>query len=161
MTTKEKRSKPTRKPSSGRPAGSPSSREVADTLDMALSPPLKPEQAARLRKALPGYAGILDDAALLAEDAGARNLPNVTLAAQAEQKYLAVREAVAHAVYQSLTKPATEGGESRSSGAVSTRRGCREQAVCADGERAGATPPSGAVGHRTRILDASPTWNGQ
>lgn len=76
-------------------------------LGVTLPPPLKPEQTARLRKALPGYAGILDDvAALLEEDAGALNLPDVTpealLAAQAEQKYLAAREAVAQAVYRSL-----------------------------------------------------------
>ncbi|XXT17184.1 hypothetical protein WME94_43855 [Sorangium sp. So ce429] len=76
-TKKKKKSpSPTTKPSLTRP---PSTREVADMLGVTLSPPLKPEQTARLRKALPGYAGILDDvAALLAEDAGALNLPDVT-----------------------------------------------------------------------------------
>ncbi|XXY53348.1 hypothetical protein WME91_19650 [Sorangium sp. So ce269] len=107
QTTKKKSPSPTTKPSSNRPARPPSTREVADMLGVTLSPPLKPEQTARLRKALPGYAGILDDvAALLEEDAGALNLPDVTpealLEAQAEQKYLAAREAVAHAVYRSL-----------------------------------------------------------
>ncbi|WP_437876321.1 hypothetical protein [Sorangium sp. So ce513] len=105
-TTKNS-ARPTPKPSRTRPARPPSTREVADTLGVTLSTPLKPEQIARLRKALPGYAGILDDvAALLAEDAGALNLPDVTpealLAAQAEQKYLAAREAVAQAVHRSL-----------------------------------------------------------
>ncbi|WP_437925352.1 hypothetical protein WMF37_40820 [Sorangium sp. So ce291] len=78
-------------------------------LGVTLSTPLKPEHTVRLREAPPGYAGILDDvAALLAEDAGALDLPDVTpealLQAQAEQKYLAAREAVAQAVYRSLFK---------------------------------------------------------
>lgn len=94
-------------PSRAKAPRPPSTREVAEMLGVTLSPPLKPEQIARLRKALPGYAGILDDvAALLAEDADALNLPDVTpealLEAQAAQKYLAAREAVAHAVYRSL-----------------------------------------------------------
>ncbi|XXX76347.1 hypothetical protein WMF30_52730 [Sorangium sp. So ce134] len=105
--TKKKRPSPTPKPSSTRPARPPSTHEVADMLGVTRSTPLKPEQLARLRKALPGYAGILDDvAALLEEDAGALNLPDVIpealLATQAEQKHLAAREAVAQAVYRSL-----------------------------------------------------------
>ncbi|WP_437585608.1 hypothetical protein [Sorangium sp. So ce1000] len=106
-TTKKKSADDTGKPNGNKPPRPPSTRELADILGVKLSPALKPEQIARLRKALPGYAGILDDvAALLEEDADALNLPDVTpealLEAQAEQKYLAAREAVAHAVYRSL-----------------------------------------------------------
>ncbi|WP_437529799.1 hypothetical protein WME79_48450 [Sorangium sp. So ce726] len=61
--TKKKSSNPTTRPSSTKPARPPSTREVAGVLGVTLSPPLKPEQTARLRKALPGYAGILDDVA--------------------------------------------------------------------------------------------------
>ncbi|MGK4002073.1 hypothetical protein WMF31_05580 [Sorangium sp. So ce1036] len=47
---------------------------------MTLSPPLKPEQAAALRKELPGYADILDDVAtLFAEDAVAFAPPDPCL----------------------------------------------------------------------------------
>ncbi|AUX34342.1 MULTISPECIES: hypothetical protein [Sorangium] len=106
-TTKKKSAEEPKTPSRSKAPRPPSTREVADMLGVKLSPPLKPEQIARLRKALPGYAGILDDvAALLEDDAEALNLPDVTpealLEAQAEQKYLAAREAVAHAVYRSL-----------------------------------------------------------
>jgi len=96
--------KPSRKKSAERP---PTSDEVAALLGAKLTPPLKPEQTARLHKALPGYAGMLDDvAALLKEDSALLNLPDVTpealLEAQEEQKHLAAREAVAYAVYRSL-----------------------------------------------------------
>ncbi|WP_437598898.1 hypothetical protein WMF28_39530 [Sorangium sp. So ce590] len=64
QTTKKKSPSPTTKPSSTRPARPPSTREVADMLGVTLSPPLKPEQTARLRKALPtrverpGFPGV-------------------------------------------------------------------------------------------------------
>ncbi|WP_437808121.1 hypothetical protein [Sorangium sp. So ce1078] len=68
-TTTKKSSIPTKGPSSNRPARPPIPREVADMLGVTISP-LKPEQIARLHKALPVYAEFLDDvAALLAEDA--------------------------------------------------------------------------------------------
>jgi hypothetical protein len=93
-------------PSGVKPTKAPTTREAADLFSVELTPPLKPEQTARLRKALPGYVGILDDvAALLDEDAAVLNLPGVTpealLQAQAQQKYLAAREAVAHASMRS------------------------------------------------------------
>ncbi len=81
--------------------------ELAASLGVTIHPALKPEQIRRLRKALPGYVGLLDDvAALLREDAGNFEVAGVTpealLCAQAQQKFLAAREGVAQAVYRSV-----------------------------------------------------------
>ncbi|WP_437904701.1 hypothetical protein WME95_40890 [Sorangium sp. So ce327] len=79
-TTTTRRSDPTtRSSSTTRPARPPIPREVADMLGVTLSPPRRPEQTARLRKALPGVEGILDGvAALRAENAGTLHLKDVT-----------------------------------------------------------------------------------
>jgi hypothetical protein len=85
----------------------PTSKEVASLLGVELTPPLQSTQIQRMRNALPGYAGLLDDAAaLLEQDADELDLPDITpqmlLDAQFEQKRLAAREAVVYAVYRSL-----------------------------------------------------------
>lgn len=41
----------------------PNPNELADSLGMKINPALKPDQIHRLRKALPGYVGLLDDVA--------------------------------------------------------------------------------------------------
>ena len=85
----------------------PTSRALADFLGVKLDPVLQPKEAQRLRKALPGYGSVLDDAAeQLREDEDALNLADVTPAALAEAqatvKGLAAREAVVEAVYRSI-----------------------------------------------------------
>jgi hypothetical protein len=82
-TRAKKSATATKSPSDVKPTKAPTTREAAERFSVELTPPLKPEQTARLRKALPGYVGILDDvAALLDEDAAVLNLPGVTPEAQ-------------------------------------------------------------------------------
>jgi len=84
-----------------------SARTLAQMMGGKLTKRLTANQIARLRRALPGYVSLLDDAARqLEEDADLLNLPDVTpeglLDAQARQKYLSAREAVAEAVYRAF-----------------------------------------------------------
>ncbi len=85
----------------------PTAVELAKKLGVALQKPLTTDRIARLRKALPGYAAILDDvAAILKAEESALQLADVSPKAlcdlQARQKHLAEREAVAYAVYRSI-----------------------------------------------------------
>jgi len=84
-----------------------SARTLAQMMGGKLTKRLTADQTARLRRALPGYVSLLDDAARqLEEDVDLLNLPDVTpeglLEAQARQKYLSAREAVAEAVYRAF-----------------------------------------------------------
>ncbi|WP_437983383.1 hypothetical protein [Sorangium sp. So ce117] len=86
---------------------------VADMLGVTFPPPLKPEQTARLRKAPPGDAGILDDvAALLAEDDALRipERPNPTDGSATRTSGATRRSRVASRsrTVQDATKGATE-----------------------------------------------------
>lgn len=128
MTTSKKTSKAAKKPSSSakkkttasagaktKPAAKaakaaepkvPTAKAVAEFVGITLKPALTSVKIQRLRRALPGYASILDDIAeLLEEDAADLNLKDVTpaalLDAQARQKDLAAREAVLEAAYLS------------------------------------------------------------
>ena len=85
----------------------PSARAVAEIAGGRLTKRLTTDQIARLRKALPGYVSLLDDAARqLEQDGRLLNLPDVTpeelLATHARQKELAAREAVAETVHRSF-----------------------------------------------------------
>jgi hypothetical protein len=85
----------------------PTQAELAAMFGVTVKTPLRAEEIWRLRKALPGYVAVLDDAAQLLEDEGeALQIAGVTpaelLAAQADQKYLAGREAVLYGVYRSV-----------------------------------------------------------
>src|SRR5438105_737009 len=85
----------------------PNATDVAKLLGMTVTKRLSTDQIQRLRKPLPGYVGLLDDAAKqLARDADLLNLPDVTpealLLAQVRQKYLAAREAVAETVFRAI-----------------------------------------------------------
>jgi hypothetical protein len=81
--------------------------DLAQMLGVQLTRRLKTDQVRRLRKGLPGYVSVLDDAARqLDEDAEVLGLKDVTpeslLAAQEEQKYLAARETTAEMVYRAI-----------------------------------------------------------
>lgn len=85
----------------------PTAAEVAQSLGVTMKPALTPVQVQRLRKALPGYVGLLDDTAeLLARDAGALNVtdlsPDDLLAMQAEHRKLAAAEATLKAALESV-----------------------------------------------------------
>jgi hypothetical protein len=85
----------------------PTVAELAAMFGVTVEKPMRPEEIWRLRKPLPGYVAVLDDVAQLLEDEGeALQIQGVTpaelLAAQADQKYLAAREAVLYAVYRSV-----------------------------------------------------------
>ena len=85
----------------------PSARELAEMLGGNLAKRLTPKQISRLRKPLPGYVSLLDDAARqLEEDGDLLNLPDVTpeelFEMHARHKYLSVRETVAETVYRSF-----------------------------------------------------------
>jgi hypothetical protein len=72
---------------------------LASSLGVTVTPPLTRAQMLALRKALPGYIGMLDDAATqLDEDASLLNLKGVTgaslLQLQTKQKFLSSRESV-------------------------------------------------------------------
>lgn len=85
----------------------PTASELAGQLGITLEPTLKANEVHRLRKALPGYAGLLDDVAeLLAHDAGGLNFaeasPEHLLELQRKHKELRAREAVLESVYGSV-----------------------------------------------------------
>ncbi|HEX2572571.1 MAG TPA: hypothetical protein VH877_23690 [Polyangia bacterium] len=85
----------------------PRPQDLAQMLGVQLTRRLKTDQVRRLRKGLPGYVGMLDDAARqLQEDADVLGLKDVTpetlLATQEEQKYLSAREATAEMVYRAI-----------------------------------------------------------
>jgi hypothetical protein len=80
---------------------------LATMLGVKLTAPLSTVQTRRLLKALPGYVGLLDDAAAqLDADASLLNLKGVTgaalLALKTQQKFLAARESVSELVYRSI-----------------------------------------------------------
>jgi hypothetical protein len=80
---------------------------LASSLGVTVTPPLTRAQMLALRKALPGYIGMLDDAATqLDEDASLLNLKGVTgaslLQLQTKQKFLSSRESVSEIVYRSI-----------------------------------------------------------
>ena len=108
---KKKPVKPSAKPKkaakkSAKTSKPPTSKALAAMLGVALVPPLKPQQTSRLRKALPGYAGILDDVATLLENEDGFQVSGVTpqalLEAQGQQKFLSEREAIAKTVHRNL-----------------------------------------------------------
>lgn len=81
--------------------------EIAQMLGVQLTRRLTANQVRQLKKALPGYVSVLDDAARqLTEDADVLGLSDVTpdelLAMQEEQKYLASREAAVEMVYRAV-----------------------------------------------------------
>ncbi len=79
---------------------------LAEVVGVALKPPLRTDQVNRLRKALPGYVSVLDDAADQLADDPTLRLPDVKpadlLAAKEEQRALSAREAVLETVYRSV-----------------------------------------------------------
>ncbi|MFT3768148.1 MAG: hypothetical protein QM820_22075 [Minicystis sp.] len=84
-----------------------SAAELAALFGITVQKPLKKEDIWRLRKAVPGYAAMLDDAADMLEAEGdALQIADVSpadlLAAQEEQKFLAAREAVLYTVYRGV-----------------------------------------------------------
>lgn len=96
--------------------GLPTPEQLATSLGITITPALKPDQSRRLRRALPGYVGLLDDVAdLLEADAGTFEVPGVTpaalLEAQAHQKFLSVREGVAKAVLRSIYEQRLQGDD--------------------------------------------------
>jgi hypothetical protein len=81
--------------------------DVATFLGVGLTKRMKPAEVAALKKALPGYVNVLDDAAeQYDKDAKVLAIKGVSaaelLAIKATQKALAEREAVAEAVYRSI-----------------------------------------------------------
>lgn len=81
--------------------------ELAATFGVIVQKPLPNDAIWRLRKAVPGYSAMLDDAAELLEAEGdALKIKDVEpadlLAAQTEQKFLVTREAILYAVYRSV-----------------------------------------------------------
>lgn len=85
----------------------PSAGKVAEHLGVELKPRLTTERIRHMRRALPGYIGLLDDTARQLEADGeeldlADLLPADLLAVQREQQELAAREAVAETVYRSV-----------------------------------------------------------
>lgn len=94
----------------------PTPEQLATSLGVTITPALKLDQSRRLRRALPGYVGLLDDvAALLEADAGTFEVPGVTpaalLEAQAHQKFLTMREGVAQAVYRTIYEQRLQGDD--------------------------------------------------
>jgi hypothetical protein len=82
-------------------------KEVAALLNVPFTKPLTPAQISRLRKALPGYVGTLDDSAKqLEEDLEVLGLKDVSperlLEVHAAVTDLMAKEAVAEAVYTSI-----------------------------------------------------------
>jgi hypothetical protein len=84
----------------------PTSKALAALLGVAMSKPLDPKQVARLRRPLPGYTTVLDDAAARLDAETVLSVKGVTpdglLGAKASREDLAAREGVAYAVYRSI-----------------------------------------------------------
>ncbi|MSP60875.1 MAG: hypothetical protein EXR72_11130 [Myxococcales bacterium] len=87
--------------------GPPTSHDLAEHLGVELTQRLKPVEVLRLRKALPGYVGLLDGVAdQLGEDSAALNLgevhPAELLSLQDEHRMLSHLESVAQEVHRSI-----------------------------------------------------------
>jgi hypothetical protein len=84
----------------------PTSKDLAAALGVSLTKPLDAKQVARLRKALPGYTNVLDDAAARLGAETELSVKGVTpdglLRAKASREDLEAREAVAYAVYRPI-----------------------------------------------------------
>ena len=96
-----------KKAAGGKAAGLPTVADLAAMFGVTVQKPLHKDAIWRLRKPVPGYAAMLDDAAeLLAAEGEALQLKDVKpadlLAAQEEQRFLTTREAVLHTVYRSV-----------------------------------------------------------
>ncbi len=98
---------PVAKTTAAAAAKTPTTTSVAAMFGVTVKPALTPAQIHSLIKALPGYVGLLDDAATqLDEDASLLGLKGLTgaslLALQGQQKFLASRESVAEIVYRTI-----------------------------------------------------------
>ena len=108
MAAKKTTKKPATKQTTASNASKvPTSAELAAMFGVTVQKRMPPKAIWALRKAVPGYAAMLDDAARLLEDEGAAlEINGVTpadlLAAQEEYRYLSTREAVLHTVYRSV-----------------------------------------------------------
>ncbi len=81
--------------------------QLADALGVALAPPLKASEVQRLRKALPGYAALLDDAAeLLTRDSAVLGFhdvdPRELVDLQRRYRKLRAAETMLETVHQSV-----------------------------------------------------------